>query len=67
MVQLKGITWRHTRGYLPMVATAQRFCELNPEVLIRWETRSLQQFADSPVEELAREFDLLVIDHPSMG
>lgn len=66
-VQLKGITWRHTRGYLPMVATAQRFCELNPDVLIRWETRSLQAFADSPVEQLAQNFDLLVIDHPSVG
>lgn len=67
MTQLKGITWRHTRGYLPMVATAQRFTELNPDVSIQWETRSLQQFADSPIQELAQKFDLLVIDHPFAG
>ena len=67
VTELKGITWRHTRGYLPMVATAQRFTELNPEVSIRWETRSLQQFADSPIQELAKNFDLLVIDHPFSG
>ncbi len=67
MTQLKGITWRHTRGYLPMVATAQRFTELRPDVSIQWETRSLQQFADSPIQELAQKFDLLVIDHPFSG
>ena len=64
---LAGITWNHTRGYVPMVATAQRFAELNPGVIIRWEKRSLQQFADFPLEKLASEFDLLVIDHPSIG
>jgi multiple sugar transport system substrate-binding protein len=67
VVELNGITWRHTRGYLPMVATAQRFCELNPCVRIRWEARSLQEFADSPLKQLIAEFDLLVIDHPSVG
>jgi multiple sugar transport system substrate-binding protein len=67
VVQLKGITWRHTRGYLPMVATAQRFAELHPEVSIQWELRSLQHFADFPIDELAKTFDLLVIDHPSSG
>ena len=67
MIELTGITWNHTRGYLPMAATAQRFSELHPEVAIRWEKRSLQQFADYPVEKLAAEFDLLVIDHPCIG
>ncbi len=32
MIKLKGITWNHTRGLLPMVATSQRFTELHPEV-----------------------------------
>lgn len=50
-----------------MVATAQRFYELNPGVKIRWEARSLQEFADSPLEQLTAQFDLLVIDHPSVG
>jgi len=67
MSELRGITWQHTRGYLPMVATAQRFCELNPEVNIRWETRSLQAFADQSIAQLAESFDLLVIDHPYSG
>ena len=64
---LRGITWNHSRGYLPMVATAQRFLEMNPSVEVRWEKRSLQEFADYPVEKLAETFDLLVIDHPFSG
>ncbi len=67
MTQLSGITWNHTRGYLPVVATAQRFSELNPDVSIHWQVRSLQEFADAPIEQLAGRFDLLVIDHPFAG
>lgn len=66
-IELKGITWQHTRGFVPMVATAQRFSELHPHVSIRWEMRSLQAFADQPIEKLATDFDLLVIDHPFVG
>jgi multiple sugar transport system substrate-binding protein len=66
-VHLIGITWDHTRGYLPMVATAQRFGELHPEVTIEWRKRSLKAFGDQPLEELAPHFDLLVIDHPFVG
>ncbi len=67
MIELTGITWNHTRGYLPMVATAQRFSELHPDVSITWQKRSLQQFADAPLADLAARFDLMVIDHPSIG
>lgn len=66
-VKLRGITWNHSRGLLPMVATAQRFSELNPQVEINWSKRSLQDFADKPLGELAKDFDLLVIDHPWAG
>ena len=64
---LSGITWNHTRGFVPMVATAQRFGEVHPAVDIRWEKRSLQAFADAPLADLAARFDLMVIDHPSIG
>lgn len=66
-LRLKGITWGHSRGFLPMVATAQRFAESHPEIRIDWEIRSLQEFADSPIERLAKRYDLLVIDHPFSG
>ncbi len=67
MIELKGITWGHTRGYTPMTATAQRFEELNPDVRITWSKRSLQAFADEPIDALAEKYDLLVIDHPWAG
>jgi multiple sugar transport system substrate-binding protein len=65
--RLRGITWDHSRGLLPMVATAQRFQERHPDVDIVWEKRSLQAFADQPIQDLASQFDLLVIDHPFVG
>lgn len=67
MKTLKGMTWNHSRGYVPMAATAQRFAELNPGVEIVWEKRSLQEFADYPLEKLIDKYDLLVIDHPWAG
>lgn len=67
MTELTGITWDHTRGYVPMAATAQRFTELHRDVAINWKKRSLQEFADSPIEKLALHYDLLVIDHPFSG
>ena len=65
--QLKGITWNHSRGYLPLVATAQVFMEQHPDTLISWTVRSLQAFADEPIEQLAKHYDLLIIDHPFAG
>jgi len=67
MTALKGITWNHTRGFVPMTATAQRYHELHPDVDITWSKRTLQEFADKPLSELAEQFDLLVIDNPWMG
>ncbi len=64
---LKGITWGHSRGYTPLVAASQRFTELNPNVEIVWKKRTLQEFADLPIEALTKEYDLLIIDHPWVG
>lgn len=64
---LKGITWNHSRALPPLVATAQRFEELHPNVRIVWEKRSLHEFGHSSLAELAQVFDLLVVDHPMMG
>lgn len=66
-ITLRGITWNHSRGYIPVVATAQRFSEVHPHVDIIWEKRSLQEFADAPIDTLADRYDLLVIDHPWAG
>ena len=66
-ILLKGITWGHSRGFLPVVATAQRFHETHPDVRVEWSIRSLQEFADFSIVDLAQRYDLLVIDHPFSG
>jgi multiple sugar transport system substrate-binding protein len=66
LTTLKGMTWSHPRGYDPMVATAQAWAD-KTGVVIAWDKRSLQDFESFPVEELARQYDLIVIDHPHVG
>lgn len=66
-IVLRGMTWNHTRGYVPLIAATQRFHELHPEVDIVWERRTLKAFEAFPIEQLAREYDLIVIDHPFIG
>jgi multiple sugar transport system substrate-binding protein len=67
MKTLRGMTWNHDRGLKPMLATAGLFVKRNPGVSISWEARTLQEFADFPVDELAKRYDLIVLDHPHMG
>jgi multiple sugar transport system substrate-binding protein len=64
---LNGITWGHSRGITPLLAYAQRFNELYPDVEVRWKKRTLQEFADFPIEKLTEQYDLLIIDHPWVG
>ncbi len=64
---LNGITWGHSRGITPLLAASQRFSELHPDVEIHWKKRTLQEFADFPIEKLTQQYDLLIIDHPWVG
>lgn len=66
-ISLRGITWDHPRGYQPLAATARRFHELHPGTSITWKRRPLPAFEASPVDRLAADYDLLVIDHPFIG
>lgn len=66
-VELTGMTWSHSRGYSSIAAVSQRYEELHPEVTLRWEKRSLADFENQPVGELAKRYDLLIIDHPWTG
>ena len=66
MTALRGMTWSHPRGYDPLVACA-RLWRARTGVEITWEQRSLQDFESYPVEDLARRYDLIVIDHPHVG
>ena len=64
---LRGITWNHSRAFPPLVAASQRYEELHPQRLIQWRKRTLDEFGHGSLADLARTFDLLVIDHPMLG
>ncbi|MBD8553736.1 extracellular solute-binding protein [Rhizobium sp. CFBP 8762] len=66
MITLKGMTWSHPRGYDPLVACSARW-QAETGITVEWDKRSLQDFESFPVEELARAYDLIVIDHPHVG
>ena len=56
MITLKGMTWDHSRGYDPMIATSKVFEKKhNNEISIEWDKRSLQAFADRPIEQMVEE------------
>ena len=68
MIKLKGMTWDHSRGYDPMIATSEFFSKKhNNKVQINWEKRSLQAFADRPIDQMVDDYDLIVIDYPHVG
>lgn len=67
MIELRGTTWDHPRGWGGARATADAFARERPDVRVTWDVRTLQAFADEPVWELAARYDLIVLDHPAIG
>jgi multiple sugar transport system substrate-binding protein len=63
---MRGMTWDHPRGFDPLVAASERWRAQGGEHIV-WDRRSLQDFEMYPVEDLARRYDLIVIDHPHVG
>ncbi|MDB6179271.1 ABC transporter substrate-binding protein [Paracoccus sp. Z330] len=64
--KLRGMTWDHPRGYECVVAASAAY-ERETGVSIQWDKRSLQAFADAPIDQLARDYDFIVLDHPHVG
>lgn len=67
MIELRGSTWDHTRGYDPLPVTAAAYMERHPDVQITWERRTLRDFAEMSIPQLAEVYDLIVLDHPWLG
>ena len=66
-IRLSGITWDHPRGHAPLAASIARYRLIRPDVEITWTVRSLRDFGELPLEELAERFDMIVFDHPFVG
>ncbi|MEV8467525.1 hypothetical protein AB0T83_12125 [Fluviibacterium sp. DFM31] len=65
-MMLAGMTWDHARAYDCLVAASERFAA-ERGTAISWKKRSLQAFADEPIEQIARAYDLVILDHPHVG
>lgn len=66
MIELRGITWDHPRGFQPLAATADLYAE-QFGVKVHWDKRSLKDFGDYPINVLVEQYDLIIIDHPHVG
>lgn len=67
MVLLRGLTWDHPRGRAGLEATAEAYHKTHPGVEVRWETRTLHEFGDQPLDRVAGKYDMLIVDHPFAG
>ncbi|WP_153394457.1 carbohydrate ABC transporter substrate-binding protein [Ornithinicoccus halotolerans] len=60
---LRGLTWDHPRAYLPL----ETFERLSTAPAVTWDRQPLADFEARPLETLAPDYDLLVVDHPGLG
>jgi multiple sugar transport system substrate-binding protein len=65
-MSFRGVTWDHPRGRAALEAAAALSTERGG-VRITWDARSLEQFEEQPIDEIAETYDLVVLDHPHLG
>jgi multiple sugar transport system substrate-binding protein len=61
------MTWDHRRAVAPLRETQAMFAKEHPDIEIEWHARPLHGFEFTPVAELARSYDLIILDHPFCG
>jgi multiple sugar transport system substrate-binding protein len=62
----RGLTWDHPRGRSALRAAAGRLSQLSEDRL-SWDAHPLEGFESTPIERLALDYDLIVLDHPHLG
>ncbi|MEU6264464.1 ABC transporter substrate-binding protein [Saccharopolyspora shandongensis] len=67
MTVLRGMAWGHQRGVGCLREVSAAYARRHPGVRISWDSRSLREFEDVPVVELAARYDLIAMDHPYVG
>jgi len=66
LTTLRGIAWDHPRGVQGLIASAYPYL-VQSDVKVEWTARSLKDFGDMPFQQMAEEYDLVIVDHPHMG
>jgi multiple sugar transport system substrate-binding protein len=60
-----GLTWDHPRGYVALEKAAEQARAQG--LPLQWKRQPLEGFESHPIEELADQYDLIVLDHPHIG
>src|SRR5512134_1806994 len=65
-IALRGMAWDHPRARDPLEAISTAWTRRSG-IPVEWNARSLKEFEDQPLEELATRHDLVLVDYPFMG
>ncbi len=60
------MAWDHPRAVNPLEAISANWSQ-GSGFNIEWDARPLKDFEDQPLEELATQYDLILIDYPFIG
>ena len=66
-ITLRGLGWDHDRCTAPLRACSEAWEQRHPEIELVWHNRSLTDFGEEPVEDVAHRYDIVMIDHPFCG
>ena len=66
-IRLRGMTWDHRRAIDPLLAAQPLFAARHPGIDVAWSSRPLHGFEFTSVAELARDYDMIILDHPFCG
>lgn len=65
MTHYRGLTWDHPRGRNALEAAARD--SASDSFSIDWHVQPLEGFESASIDELACDYDLIVLDHPHLG
>ncbi|QDP95962.1 carbohydrate ABC transporter substrate-binding protein [Microlunatus elymi] len=63
----RGLTWDHPRGRHALERAAAASQGKDGRPLIQWEVQPLEGFESAPIEQLAAQYDVIILDHPHLG
>lgn len=65
-IELVGLAWDDPRGYGPLEAVegALAAADRTRAIRVRWDIQPLAGFESRSIDELAQQYDLIVMDHP---
>ncbi|CCN82030.1 putative ABC-type sugar transport system,periplasmic component [Vibrio nigripulchritudo SFn27] len=65
--RIKGLAWDHERCCGPLDASIPLFKKDNPHIEIQWDKQPLSAFGEGDLNQVLKQYDLLIIDHPFIG